>query len=491
MSKAIVSTKGHLIDIHCKHKGGVIVASDDLKSVYDCTLNQTNITNNNNKFYIMQVIQLGPKFCVYIRYGRIGETGVINYKDYSNKSSAITFFTNQFRAKTGNNWNDRENFEKKNGKYFMTEIECAEISAELSDSEESEPEIDLDPRVVNFLTMITDTTYMKNTLMQLEIDTEKMPLGKISQTQIDKAYEILNRINKSLEDHDHSELANLSSEFYTLIPYACGRQAPPVINSKKLIGKNVNLLNELSQMVFGTCIVTKFKNNNNNLLKTYNSLNTTIVPLDKSDEMYKILALYLKNSKAPTHDFDYKIMEIFEIDRIGEKDLYDAFSKKISNKTLLFHGTRVSNMVGILTTGLLCDPSKLGINVSITGKMFGLGLYWSDSASKSIQYCAYDSSDNIACLFIGEIALGKMYKKKQAACTLTAKTLPKPYNSTWGIGRSSYKEYDEYDDGTRIPSGKLQKISANSDSSLLYDEFIVYHEEQINLRYIIKLKVLD
>ena len=25
----------------------------------------------------------------------------------------------------------------------------------------------------------------------------------------------------------------------------------------------------------------------------------------------------------------------------------------------------------------------------------------------------------------------------------------------------------------------------------LYDEFIVYHEEQINLRFIIKLKVLD
>ena len=65
--------------------------------------------------------------------------------------------------------------------------------------------------------------------------------------------------------------------------------------------------------------------------------------------------------------------------------------------------------------------------------MFGLGVYFANSVSKSIQYCAYDTSDNIACVFICEVALGKMLEKNNSDCTLTAKTLPKGYQFNMGI----------------------------------------------------------
>ena len=457
-------------------------------SVYDCTLNQTEIGSNKNKFYIMQIIKVGSKYIIFLNYGRIGENGIINYKDYTSESAAIAFFEKQFRSKTGNSWSDRDNFVKKSGKYFMAEIECASISDEDENSpSDSDDDIELDERVIDFLKMASNTTYMKNTLVQLEIDTEKMPLGKISQTQIDKAYEILNEINQNLGNS--KELIRLSSDFYTLIPYACGRQTPPIINSTKVIGKNMNLLNELSQMVFGTKAVTKLKKDKGNLVKLYEDLHTEIIPLDKSDDMYKILVEYLYNSKAPTHNFKYEVLNIFEVNRELEKDAYDTFSSKIKNKTLLFHGTRVPNLIGICKNGLLADPSSLGINVCITGKMFGLGIYFANSVSKSIQYCAYDSSDNIACVFVAEVALGHMLKKKQADSCLTAKNIPKGYHSTWGMGKSSYAEYDEYDDGTRIPYGKLAKTKNGHDYSLLYDEFIVYQDLQVNLRYMIMMKI--
>ncbi|XWV26057.1 polyADP-ribose polymerase [Tupanvirus soda lake] len=490
MSKVTVSTKGHLIDPNCKYNTGTIVESNG--SVYDCTLNQTDIKSNKNKFYIMQLIENGNKYIVYVRYGRIGEVGRIDYKEYSSESMAISFFEKQFRSKTGNSWYDKDNFVKKDGKYFMAEIERAEISEEDAsdtDDSDSDEEVVLDERVIDFVKLITNTTFMKNTLIELEIDTEKMPLGKISQDQIDSAYEILNEINGNL--NDQAKLVKLSSEFYTLIPYACGRQKPPVINTPKLVGKNINLLNELSQMVYGSKAVTKLKKDKGNLMKLYQDLNTEIVPLDETDDMYQILVEYLLNSKAPTHHFQFEVLNIFEINREMERDAYDAYSTKLKNKTLLFHGTRVTNLCGILKNGLVVDPSKLGINVNITGKMFGLGLYFANSCSKSIQYCAYDNSDNIACLFVAEVALGKMLEKKFADVLLTAKTMPKGYHSTWGMGKSSFAIYDEYDDGTRIPSGKLQPMPKSSDRSLLYDEFIVYHEEQINLRYIILLKVDD
>lgn len=488
MSKATVSTKGHLIDSHCQYNTGLLVEKN--KAVYDCTLNQTDIGSNKNKFYIMQVINTGSKYCVYIRYGRIGEKGTISYKDFTSEQQAISFFEKQFRSKTGNSWYDRDNFVKKDRKYFLAEIECADVSEEESESKSSESEssIDIDSRVTDFLKLICNINYMKNTLVQLEIDTEKMPLGKISQTQIDKAYDILNQINQNLGKH--KDLVKLSSEFYTLIPIACGRQSPPIINSTKLVGKNLDLLNELSHMVFGSKAVTKLKKEKGNIQKIYDDLHTEITPLDETDEMYQILEEYLRNSKAPTHNFKYEILDIFEINRESEREIYDQFTKKINNKTLLFHGTRVSNLVSILQNGLMCDPSRMGINVSIAGKMFGLGLYFANSASKSIQYCAYDTSDNIACLFIAEVALGKQLEKKSATPSLTDKTMPKGYHSTWGLGKSGFSEYDEYDDDTQIPKGKLKQISGASDRCLLYDEFIVYHDEQVNLRYIIKLKVI-
>ena len=266
---------------------------------------------------------------------------------------------------------------------------------------------------------------------------------------------------------------------------------PPIIDSKKIVGKNVNLLNELSQMVYGTMAVKKLKKNKGNLMKMYLDLKTIITPLDKTDEMYQILVKYLANSKAPTHHFSYKVLDIFEIEREGERDLYEAHSKKIKNKTLLFHGTRVTNFCSILSNGMMCDPSKLGINISISGKMFGLGLYYANSVSKSIQYCGYDTSDDIACVFVCEVALGNQLKKTQADSSLTAKTLPKGYQSTWGMGRSSFVDFDNYDDGTRIPAGKLKPVSGMGGGSLLYDEHIIYNDCAVNLRYIIKMKIND
>ena len=36
---------------------------------YDCMLNQTNIGQNNNKFYVIQIIQDGSNFYTYNRWG--------------------------------------------------------------------------------------------------------------------------------------------------------------------------------------------------------------------------------------------------------------------------------------------------------------------------------------------------------------------------------------------------------------------------------------
>lgn len=91
-----------LIDEYCNYRNGQILIKDD--GAFSCTLNQTNIKSNANKFYIMQIISTGQKYIWYVRYGRIGERGVVSHDEYTSELDAIRDFKKQFRTKTGNSW---------------------------------------------------------------------------------------------------------------------------------------------------------------------------------------------------------------------------------------------------------------------------------------------------------------------------------------------------------------------------------------------------
>jgi hypothetical protein len=55
------------VDAHCSVAGAAV--HED----YDCMLNQTNIGENNNKFYVIQLLSKGGKFYAWTRWGRVGE----------------------------------------------------------------------------------------------------------------------------------------------------------------------------------------------------------------------------------------------------------------------------------------------------------------------------------------------------------------------------------------------------------------------------------
>lgn len=50
---------------------------EDNGKVWQCTLNQTNVGDNNNKFYVIQLLKEEglPKFYVFTRWGRVGVPG--------------------------------------------------------------------------------------------------------------------------------------------------------------------------------------------------------------------------------------------------------------------------------------------------------------------------------------------------------------------------------------------------------------------------------
>jgi poly [ADP-ribose] polymerase len=496
----------HIIDKYSDHRDGKIYKD------YDCTLNQTNIKANNNKFYIIQLIEKDKKYYVFIRYGRVGERGRPNDTMYSNSASAIAHFEKQFKSKTGNLWNSAVsgNFEPKKGKYWLCEMDYDDVDGlkdndngksakdDGKDGEDKPVVCTLDKRTQDFLSLVSDVKTMKSTMVSLDIDTKKLPLGKLSQKQIDKGYAILTKLKTALKQSPMTQavkddISDLSSEYYTVIPYVCGRTAPPVINTDDMIDKYTATLDELSNITVAAKIVKetnskKAKATVHPLDGVYNQLKTTISPVDPDSDEWKIIKDYVHNTHAPTHsNYTIELLDIFEIQREGERDTYQKAFGKLDNRTLLWHGTRLTNYCSILQKGLLLRPDVLP-GTYITGKMFGYGIYGANSFSKSFNYCGASKRDNVACLFLGEFALGNTSNRLQSDYYITKDKLAQTgHHSTWGQGRTTPSGHTTLSDGVKVPNGKL--VNSNiAGGSLLYDEFIIYDQNQLNLRYIVKVK---
>ena len=89
---------------------------------YACVLNQTNIAQNNNKFFVIQVLKdLDLEhYYAWIRWGRVGYHGQTALTDCGKDSEkAVSIFSKKFSDKTKNDWNERHDFFKVAGKYDL------------------------------------------------------------------------------------------------------------------------------------------------------------------------------------------------------------------------------------------------------------------------------------------------------------------------------------------------------------------------------------
>ncbi len=83
-------------------------------------LNQTNIAQNNNKFYVLQLLEKGGSYYVWTRWGRVGERGAFKNMGPMGLDKAVKDFEKKFKDKSANNWAQRANFKHKAGKYTVS-----------------------------------------------------------------------------------------------------------------------------------------------------------------------------------------------------------------------------------------------------------------------------------------------------------------------------------------------------------------------------------
>merc|ERR1719427_1389070 len=98
--------------------------------------------------------------------------------------------------------------------------------------------------------MICSKELHNETLRNMNFDTRRIPLGKLSKSQIKAGYKALQKLSEAINRNSAEvTLGTYSSQFYTVIPHDFGMQLPPVIDTPKKVAKKIRLLETLSEMV--------------------------------------------------------------------------------------------------------------------------------------------------------------------------------------------------------------------------------------------------
>lgn len=188
------------------------------------------------------------------------------------------------------------------------------------------------------------------------------------------------------------------------------------------------------------------------------------------------------------------VLDVFELQREGEAKIFNPLD--LDNHKLLWHGSRFSNFVGILSQGMRIAPPE----APKSGYAYGKGAYFADCIAKSGSYTCHHLSNGIGLLLLCQVALGtptvrnssdqnvddfvKKSKGKYHSCFAKGGRFPNPEEDIV-VQRKDGNDYT-------VPSGPVITSQSNNSGgfggSWGYNEFIVYETNQIMMRYLVKVK---
>jgi predicted DNA-binding WGR domain protein len=346
----------------------------------------------------------------------------------------------------------------------------------------------LPEQVARFVSMICDVKAMSDYMLEMDIDTAKMPLGKLSKKQIQKGYEILKRVEAELKGGNAKGVfIDCSNQFYTLIPHAFGMKRPPVLDNVLALEAKLTMLASLAEMEVAIKMLSVGDKFVHPLTANYRALKCGMEPVARDSALFGLVARYVQRTHAATHDwFTLDVLDVLEADRSGERESFAKY--KHLKRQLLWHGSRTTNFAGIIGQGLRIAPPE----APVTGYMFGKGVYFADSSSKSANYCHCTKTQPFGVMALCDVALGEMLPLRRAEFITK---LPDGVHSTFGVGEWTPDPagFTKLDDGVEVPCGKLipsgvTKGDGADETDLLYNEFIVYDVAQIRMRYLLKVK---
>lgn len=396
-------------------------------------LNFADIMNNNNKFYELVISESGSEFVLDLRWGRVGASAQSSTKRFSTREAADKEFDKKMKSK-----------EKKGYvRLMMADAEVAVTSAPKK-SKNKDASIDVSQEVLDLISKLLGAS---KGFVRENVQT---PVGKLSATQVSMGRKELAKITKKLglkRAVSDAEYLELSNSFYRLIPIVfnhTGGGSSLVINTAEKVAKYSDLLDVMESLVSA--------NVSDDIVDQYASMGLSMNCLKKTDTEYKRLEKLVTDTKAPNHNFNMHVTNVYEVASMKHPEEFNPYGVDTME---LFHGSRTPNIIHVLQQGLRIKPS----GAVHTGSMFGDGIYFASNSTKSANYCwgfGSRSRGETFYMFVCEVATGRIKDYQSAESGL--KSAPRGYNSVRGK-KGSY---------------------------LMNDEYIVYRESQVQIKYVIE-----
>lgn len=403
-------------------------------------LNFASLGANSNKFYIIE-LQEGvgrSSFCIYTRYGRLGQNGREEARFFSGFYSAQEEYDRLVISK------ERKGYRKVDvdGSIGSRQVQVQSVS-----KQKAEDLSKISNKVLRLIGKLyqTATTYL--------VQSVETPLGKISTLQVRKGMQKLAEIEKMLDDglaKTSPKFQWLSDEFYSTIPVIFGTK----VDVQKFIINDYTKLNDRKDLLGVMQSVVQVQDSLEKTLEDkYDALGIKLKTLSSRTKEYQKIKEMVDSSHSSNHHFGVRVEDIYKIEDMAGHDRFNPY--KVDTR-LLFHGSRNENILSIMQGGLKIKP-KSAVH---TGSMFGGGIYFASEVTKSANYCwgFGNASAESHYLFVCEVATGRVRDYEDAEPGLTS--APWGYNSVRG----------------------------KKGRSLLHDEYIVYKESQVKPLYIVEFK---
>jgi len=440
-------------------------------------------------FYKVQLIHDKTRsiYLVWTRWGRIGDEGEYQRTPFKTLEEAAKEFKKIFKQKTGNNWDNVDNFEKKPKKHSLKELEGKSVfkphheikfSCRNVDTNtlleplklDKAPESKLNEQIQNLFSEIIDIKQLDSSLRSVLENNKHVALAALDFETIQEANNILEEIDEKICLSDsmksgersyekYSEIMNeiyeLSNKYFELLAptgYAHAKIEPILTVDDLQMHKSQ--LKDIYDIEAGLKILGGAKYRIKQIHPfdyCVKALNIDLNILNENDEEFKFIDMYIQNTRnddfPETHS--YYIDSIIKVNSKSHRNPDEAkIFDKIHNHTLLWHGTSTKNLLGILAQGLRVAPFSSANH----GARFGTAIYFSDNFSKSAAYSQTDSTSKFTMVLLCEVALGNIYGAEPSYNPLTYP--PKNYHSIKMLPNTGPSTFVKTESGLIYPMGE-------------------------------------
>lgn len=279
--------------------------------------------------------------------------------------------------------------------------------------------------------------------------------GPVTLEHIQEAREILTNIKNSIKGKFDSisdvpaSLIKMFNKYFSYIPRSFNSRK---ISLDDLILEDSDFIKEHEMLDQLEAVISINDTNDSEEIE----LPFTMEKASEKDS--KTIIQAIEKSRKHRSLNEWKPVNVYKVEIKEERKQFFKKNESLKGEEIdLFHGTDSSNILAILTKGLIVPPVSAP---NVTGRMFGNGIYAASSSTKALNYSAgyWNGSrhnDSIF-MFVVRFSMGKVYNCKRALPSGT----PKGYNS----------------------------IFAQGGADLVNDEYIVPETSQCSIRYMVEFK---